>query len=50
MLNHLTLTIYNKEVARNLVLHQAQKIDQLLLGAVIGGSLYLISSIVNAWL
>lgn len=50
MLNYLTLKISNKEVARNLDLHQAQKIDRLLSASIIGGSIYMISSIIDAWL
>ena len=48
MLNHLTLQIRNKEVARNFEVHQAQKIDRLLYGGILGAGVYLVSSIINA--
>ena len=49
MLNHLTLQIYNKEVARNFENHQAQKCDRLLIWGIGGGFAYVVISVVDAW-
>jgi hypothetical protein len=48
MLNHLTLNISNKEVAKNFQNHQAQQLDRLLYGGILSSGVYLISTIVNA--
>ena len=49
MLNHLTLHVYNKEIATNIENHQAQKFDFLLMPSILGAFVYLAISILNAW-